>query len=252
MKKNIFKYPRCFVYASKPSYAEYEHNGLNSFLEKMYKIAMNADVLEMKDPLKAFNSAYYIAVSLYNTPYLNLCNMDHDINKSIADIFKHKASFFDYAKSEDRSFPHSLKYFFADELLVRWFVYAILYLQENKTQEMDEFLQMYVRKLNENSKLYVQLFGGMMKLDFLLKLQGIIENCEERYSTDLYPSTMMDVIDGGEWDWSDVVHRYDENTVLQFFTHFRTKEEQHRFLDWMKRYQDSYSLKPINEINEIK
>lgn len=231
---SLFNYPRCFVYAGKGNYDEYEHSGLNLFLENMYKKAMNEGVLEMKTPLKAFNTAYYLAVSLYNTPHLNLCNMDREINKSIADIFRRKMSFFDYANDGNRSFPSSLKYFFVDELLVRWFVYAILYLQKNKTEEMNEFLQLYVRKLKVCSSAYSREFRGIMNVGFLFEFQGMIENSEERYTTDLYPLMMTNVLEGEKCDWSPVVRGYDEHTILQLFSHFRTKEEQHTFLDWLK------------------
>lgn len=77
--KEAFNIPSRLVYPFKQSYDEYKHEGLNLFLKGMYEKALHNGKINFRNPLRAFNTAYYIATVLNITPDLEVSMMDENI-----------------------------------------------------------------------------------------------------------------------------------------------------------------------------
>lgn len=224
--KEAFDIPSRLVYPFKQSYDEYKHEGLNLFLEKMYKVALREGYLEFKDPVQAFNTAYYIASALYATPHLDLRVMTKEVDYALRAHLSIDNSTIPFPPG----FPSSnARLPLTHAMLVRWMVYAILFLQDSKTEAMEEYLEGYrMRLLQLGTEVYE---GNEEEIDFVGEFPGMIDSCNERFHTDLYPN--IKVAQLNESDWKNTISKYDEQTIDLLMTFFRTKEEQHAFLDWM-------------------
>lgn len=232
--KEAFDLPSRFVYPFKQSYDEYKHEGLNLFLEKMYKLALKEGCLEFKDPLQAFNTAYYIAAALNITPHLDLRVMKEQMDAVILEQLGDSPLPFPPGLK-----PSHIRIPLANRMLVRWMVYAILFLQENKTAELDDYLDMYRGRLEKWAEAYFEDNPDSEDIiDFVIKFPNMIASSQERYSTNLYPN--LKVAQLTEGDWKNHISDYDDKTVDLLMTFFRTKEEQHRFLDWMDEMNMMY------------
>lgn len=229
--KEAFYIPSRLVYPFKQSYDEYKHEGLNLFLEKMYKVALRESYLEFKDPVLAFNTAYYIASALYATPHLDLRVMTKEVSYALRAHLSIDNSTIPFPPG----FPSpNARLPLAHEMLVRWMVYAILFLQDSKTEAMDEYLEGYRMRLQQlRTEVYE---GNEEKIEFVGKFPGMIDSCNERFHTDLYPN--IKVAQLNESDWKNTISKYDVQTIDLLMTFFRTKEEQHAFLDWMYKLDD--------------
>lgn len=229
--KEAFDIPSRLVYPFKQSYDEYKHEGLNLFLEKMYKVALREGYLEFKDPVLAFNTAYYIASALYATPHLDLRVMTKEVSYALRAHLSIDNSTIPFPPG----FPSSkARLPLTHAMLVRWMVYAILFLQDSMTEAMNEYLEGYRMRLEQlGTEVYE---GNEEEIDFVGKFPGMIDSCNERFHTDLYPN--IKVAQLNESDWKNTISKYDEQTIDLLMTFFRTKEEQHAFLDWMYKLDD--------------
>ena len=229
--KEAFDIPSRLVYPFKQSYDEYKHEGLNLFLEKMYKVALREGYLEFKDPVQAFNTAYYIASALYATPHLDLRVMTKEVDYALRAHLSIDNSTIPFPPG----FPSSkARLPLTHEMLVRWMVYAILFLQDSKTEAMDEYLEGYRMRLQQwGAEVYE---GNEEEIGFVGNFPDMIDSCNERFHTDLYPNIKVDQLN--ESDWKNTISKYDEQTIDLLMTFFRTKEEQHAFLDWMYKLDD--------------
>lgn len=208
-----FDVPCHFIYRAKTSYSEYPKGGINAFLERMYKVALQSGTLQMEKPLPAFNAAYYMATALNNVPEINLRNMNGIIEKHLDSYL---------ASPDDYSVPDS------DHILCLWMTYALLYLQSNPSEEMKEFLFGFHNHLkwkidNANTKEWVQYpFAG--------QLSKMIDECNESFLIDLYPSAQK-VCDFESYDWNFLINKISQEDFEQLLTFYRTKQEQHELLD---------------------
>lgn len=225
--KEIFDLPSKFIYPFKQSYDEYKHEGLNLFLEKMYKVALKEGYLDFKDPLLAFNTAYYIASAIFLTP-----RVDFRVFKVEVDLaLLHHLGFY---KPRDVPFPPDLEIpnthcCIHNELIVRLMVYAILFLLNDKTVEMAEYLDGYRLRLEDMISDYED--DAIEGIAFGYDVLALIKSCPDRYDIDLYPNIKVAQLQDA--DWSLGLRYYAEDDILRLMTFFRTKEEQHAFLDWM-------------------
>ncbi len=238
--KDIFELNRNFIYNGKSSYGEYEHKGINVFLESMYKVALQNGVITFETPLTAFNSAYYIATALSITPYINLRNMDKAIDTALDRTLAGQVL---APQDNDTQAPWAVfppHAPLAHRILVMWMVYAILYLQKDKTIEMEEYLQGYFLRLKQMGTEYSEEEETWERIFFVSKFPDMIERCQEQYTIDLYPNLKASNLT--DQDWLLGIKSYDEDTILLLISFFRTKEEQHSFLDWMMEMYDKHEL----------
>lgn len=232
--KEVFDLPSKFVYPFKQSYDEYKHDGLNLFLEKMYKMALKEGHLDFKDPLLAFNTAYYIASAIFLTP-----RVDFRVFKVEVDLaLLHHLGFYE---PRDVPFPPDLEIpnthcCIPNEIIVRLMVYAILYLDNNKTVEMAEYLDGYRLRLEEMISDYED--DDIEGINFVYDVFALIKSCPDRYDIDLYPNIKVAQLQ--DVDWSLGLRYYADEDILRLMTFFKTKEEQHGFLDWMDEMNMMY------------
>lgn len=230
--KEAFNIPSRLVYPFKQSYDEYKHEGLNLFLEKMYKVALKEGYLDFKDPLLAFNTAYYIASAIFLTPRVDFRVFKDEVDNALL----HHLGFYE---PRGVPFPPDLEIpnthcCIPNELIVRLMVYAILFLQNDKTVEMAEFLDGYRLRLEDMISDYLD--DDIEGIAFGYNVLALITSCPDRYDIDLYPN--IKVAQLNESDWKNTISKYDEQTIDLLMTFFRTKEEQHAFLDWMYKLDD--------------
>ena len=230
----VFDLPSKFVYPFKQSYDEYKREGLNLFLEKMYKMALREGHLDFKDPLLAFNTAYYIASAIFLTP-----RVDFRVFKDEVDLaLLHHLGF--HVPSDDslpfNPGPPNTHCCIPNELIVRLMVYAILFLHNDKTVEMAEYLDGYRLRLEEIISDYED--DDIEGIAFVYDVFALIKSCPDRFDIDLYPD--INVTQLRDTDWSFGLRYYAEEDILRLMTFFRTKEEQHRFLNWMDEMNSEY------------
>lgn len=227
--KEAFELPTNFVYQFKQDYDEYKHEGINLFLEKMYKLALDGDYMMFKEPLQAFNTAYYIATALAITPHVNLRNMSDEVSAALE---KHIGIHDDPFPAVLGNHSNGVRIPPGNNLLVRWMVYAILFLQEEKSEAMEDYLEGYLARLGNMVEKFVRNCPTAEEVvEFNSKLSDMIDSCQERYHTDLYPDLKVSNLEFEDWDYG--IGEYYEKDVLCLMPFFRTKEEQHRFLDWI-------------------
>lgn len=208
-----FDLPHDFIYRAKSSYSEYPKGGINAFLEKMYKVALQSGTLHIEKPLPAFNAAYYLATALNNVPNINLRNMNGIIDTHLDSCLSFSP--FDHVAD-------------SDHMLCLWMAYAILYLQSNPSQEIKEYLFGFYNHLkwkmdNANEKEW-------SNYSFVSQFPQMIDECKESFHVDLYPSAKR-VCNFESFDWDFLMNSFTKEDFEQFLSFYRTKEEQHEFLN---------------------
>lgn len=208
-----FELPCYFIYRVKTSYSEYPKGGINAFLEKMYKVALQSGTLQMEKPLPAFNAAYYMATALNNVPEINLRNMNGKIENQL-DSFLSYGPFEPVADS--------------DHMLCLWMTYALLYLQSNPSEEIKEFLFGFHNHLkwkidNADTKEWAHY-------PFASQLSKMIDECNESFLVDLYPSAKK-VCYFESHDWNYLMNNFSREDFEQLLSFYRTEQEQHELLD---------------------
>lgn len=232
--KEVFDLPSKFVYPFKQSYEEYKREGLNLFLERMYKVALREGYLDFKYPLSAFNTAYYIASAIFLTPRVDFRVFKEEVDNA---LLHHLGG---YVPSVD-SLPFNpgipnTHCSIPNELIVRLMVYAILFLQNDKTDEMTEYLDGYRLRLEDMISDYED--DDIEGITFGYDVLALIKSCPDRYDIDLYPNIKVAQLQ--DVDWRFGLRYFAEEDILRLMTFFRTKEEQHRFLDWMDEMNMMY------------
>ena len=124
-----------------------------------------------------------------------------------------------------------------DVILCKWMAYCILHLQENMTEDLNIYLDGFRQSLQETLK----YASGKPKaaMAFAGRFPDMIDTVKERFHTDLYPSAIeVDCLTDAWWD--RIVSNLSDEDFLKMLTFYRTKEEQHAFLDWaMDRASES-------------
>lgn len=212
-----------FMYRPKTSYEQYEKNELNNLLEQMYKVAIMSGTLGATDPLPIFNVSYAIAVVMANTPNIALKNINEDILYLVVGTCQ-------YTHLRGANYN-------GDVILCKWMAYCILHLQENMTEDLNIYLDGFRQSLQETLK----YASGKAKaaMAFAGRFPDMIDTVKERFHTDLYPSAIeVDCLTDAWWD--RIVSKLSDEDFLKMLTFYRTKEEQHAFLDWaMDRASES-------------
>lgn len=120
-------------------------------------------------------------------------------------------------------------------MLIKWMVYAILTLQESKSNEMILFLDDFRSELRAANEPDEDLLHSeeYERYAFLFDLPGIIEKWPYRYHTDLRPHPLSPQYFSGDL-WVKVVRHYSLNDYKCQLRLYQTKEEQLAFLKWSK------------------
>lgn len=227
--KEAFNIPSRLVYPFKQSYDEYKHEGLNLFLKGMYEKALHNGKINFRNPLRAFNTAYYIATALNITPDLEVSMMDENISIALNEHLGKENNLFPYPSE---GYTSHQRVPLANSMLVRWMVYAILYLQEDKTTEKNSFLTRYFNDLVDMSTEFVEQDVEIEeRIRFVYELPKMINECQTRFHTDLYPNLKVSLLTDD--DWTYYIKNCDDDTVLTLMTYFRNKNEQHKFHNWL-------------------
>ncbi len=229
--KEPFAWYHNLYYGEKRSLRDFDTKNpksLDCLLKKLFMKAKRTGKLKMKNSLPAFNAAYYVAVCLANTEGIDEANLDDEIDAAINTIWME-----DYVKHQHRASIDRCPY--VERMLIKWMIYAILRLQRDHNEEIDEFLETYREKLDSitddedlvNSEEWDDY-------SFLLELPAMIEQWEYRYCTDLRPHAEHPChYDAAIWD--NNVRFYSMDDLECQLTFFRSKEEQIAFLDWAKK-----------------
>lgn len=227
--KNPFEWFHNLYYGEKNSLSAFDTKNptsLDSLLKKIYMIGRKHVNLRMKNSLPAFNAAYYVAVCLANTEGIDESNFDDEIDHAIRIIWTE-----DYNRHHQDNgacFP------FAELMLIKWMVYAILSCQESISDEMEFFLQEFRDKLitvvmNEDSF----NSGEVNELDFLLEIAEVIDDWKYRYHTDLHPHPLNPKY-YSIFTWVNHVRPYTLEELEAQISFFPTQDEQMAFLCWAK------------------
>lgn len=225
-----------YFYRRKNSYDEYEKNGLNNLLERLYKTAVLSGEISSFKPLYMFNAAYSIAVAMINFSDIALMNIhraiflivEHDVFGKYPTAYQNDYVLVtgspegDAADDDDEK----EKKYEADIVLCKWMVYSILHLQANLSVGMQEYLE------NLRSSLESVLAYGSDKqkqtLAFTRQYPKMIDAMNERFCTDLYPCANI-VIDSDLY--SIFFRKINDKNFCEILTYYPTQEEQHAFLD---------------------
>lgn len=235
---NPFKWYHSLYYGEKWNLSDFDTKNpqsLDYLLKQMYMLGHTNGYLVMRNSLPAFNAAYYVAVALANIEGIDETNIEEEINSSIRTIWHE--DFLRYHKDNSRSDDCCP---FAELMLIRWMVYAILWLQESKTEEMESFLdefgsvQMALTPFDDDPN------DKMMDEDcFLEKLPKMVSTWKYRYNTDFMPHPLHPQY-YNDYMWGKHVSQYDMSDMAWQLSFFPTTKEQHAFLDWAKEMSDKY------------
>lgn len=227
--KNPFEWFHNLYYGEKNSLSAFDTKNptsLDSLLKKIYMIGRKRVNLRMKNSLPAFNAAYYVAVCLANTEGIDESNFDDEIDHAIRIIWTE-----DYNRHHQ---DYGACFPFAELMLIKWMVYAILSCQESISDEMEFFLQEFRDKLitvvmNEDSF----NSGEVNELDFLLEIAEVIDDWKYRYHTDLHPHPLAPKY-YSIFTWVNHVRPYTLEELEAQISFFPTQDEQMAFLCWAR------------------
>lgn len=227
--KQPFEWFHNLYYGEKCSLSAFDTKNpksLDALLKKIYMMGRKHVNLRMKNSLPAFNAAYYVAVCLANTEGIDESNFDDEIDHAIRIIWTE-----DYNKHHQ---DYGACFPFAELMLIKWMVYAILSCQESISDEMEFFLQEFRDKLitvvmNEDSF----NSGEVNELDFLLEIAEVIDDWKYRYHTDLHPHP-LDPKYYSFFTWVNQVRLYTLEELEAQISFFPTQDEQMAFLCWAR------------------
>lgn len=227
--KNPFEWFHNLYYGEKNSLSAFDTKNptsLDALLKKIYMIGRKRVNLRMKNSLPAFNAAYYVAVCLANTEGIDESNFDDEIDHAIRTIWTE-----DYNRHHQ---DYGACFPFAELMLIKWMVYAILSCQESISDEMEFFLLEFRDKLitvvmNEDSF----NSGEVNELDFLLEIAEVIDDWKYRYHTDLHPHPLAPKY-YSIFTWVNQVRLYTLEELEAQISFFPTQDEQMAFLCWAK------------------
>ncbi len=227
--KEPFDWYHSLYYGEKWNLSDFDTKNpksLDALLKQLFMRAHRTGNLKMKNSLPALNAAYYVAVCVANTEGIDETNLDEEIDSSIKVIWEE-----DYSRHHKRKAPFCP---FAERMLIKWMAYAILYLQEKKSEEMNEFLSVFestlLDTLDDVNKEEPEEWDNTT---FLSALPKVIEEWEYRYDTDLRPHALHPKCYTDSM-WTNAVRHYSLNELKWQLTFFHTQQEQKDFLNWAK------------------
>ncbi len=218
---NPFSLPRVLVYTERrrSDFDTKNPASLDCLLKQMY-LAECKEAHPSINLETALNTAYYIAVCLANTDYPDEFEWSSRVMATIENAWKSTR-------------PRQEQCPYAPNMLIQWMVYAILYLQEVKSEEMNSFLSMFRQRM-ENDR-FVSLFGHIDDQScFLSSFPKLVDEWPHRYSGNLYlrPASPQQLAKG---NWSFLGCGLDVPKLEQWLRLYPTIQEQQAFLDWVKK-----------------
>lgn len=242
---NPFSWNHSLYYGEKMNLSDFDTKNpqsLDYLLKQMYMLGYKNGYLQMKNSLPALNAAYYVAVAIANTEGVDETNLEEEITTSIRTIWNE--DFYRHHKGN----PSSNQCPFAEMMLIEWMVYAILWLQESKSKEMEMFLELYVSHLmrlmpgNENIAEEIN-----EQEEFLLNLPDMVSKWQYRYQTPLIPHPLHPNY-YTDYMWTGTVSKFNINDMLWQLSFFPSPKEQHDFLDWAKKMSDKHKESDADDL----
>ena len=236
--KNPFDWHHSLLYAdkSREEYTMEKEGTLDHLLYQMYMVAHDSDGLNMSSAVKALNTAYYLAVAIYNTPHVEEKNNVGKLTYGrVSDILaeEHPKGCVDVSE--------------ADIFLVRWMAWAILKLQSAKPTGLDAFLDKFKSLIawDEDRYSYVRddysdLFEQehiksvreqWLECAFVRDFPGMIEEMEDvKFDTDLQPNAIFPYAISDEM-WLNQIGKLEFDEMEQLLRHYRTIDDQLKLLE---------------------
>lgn len=215
--KQPFEWPGWLIYPAYTQMGAYPHSepgSLNGLLYALCRIARQTGELNMHTYLPAFNTAYHLAVVVYNTQDPADCDLERDIMREIDRLNMQ------YPQEYTDRYGEQLTAYGADCTLIIMMTYAILYMQKNLPPGMGEFLSQ-LKTLYDGE--YIDLAEKC--LEKIEAVKDFVDNVE----TDLYPFFKPSAYKSEAFQWIADNLEYSEIRELLFFC--RTIEEQTLLLD---------------------
>lgn len=243
---NPFSWNHSLYYGEKMNLSDFDtknSQSLDHLIKQMYMLGYENGYLQMKNSLPAFNAAYYVAVAIANTEGIDETNLEEEINSSIQNIWNE-----DMLRQHKDSPVQKYCCPFAELMLIKWMVYAILWLQEDKSNEMESFLERYRNKLMDSmpgSEKSTEKNNEKNK--FLANLPGIVNKWEHRYKTELTPHPLHPRC-YTDYMWIGTVSKYNTNDMIWQLSFFPSPKEQHDFLDWAKEMSDKHKASDLSDL----
>lgn len=224
--ENPFKWPRDLFYAQRKRSDFNTKNtmSLDCLLKQMYMTEC-----QQEHPLvkleEAMDTAYYIAVCLANTDYVDEFDWSYPVRAQILQTWK-----------QHFPFKNTSPCPYAQETLMKWMVYAILYLQETKSEEMNVFLSLFRQSLDkaEECRQMKLQHPEDDELDFLSTFPMLIEKWPFRYGGLLSPRPKHPK-NLTKTTWEELGWRFNINMLEQALQLYPTIQEQQAFLDWVMK-----------------
>lgn len=229
--KNLFDWHHSLVYGDK-SRSEYhmdEEGSLDNLLYQMYMMAHDCEGLLMSNAVKALNTAYYLAVAIYNSPHVEEQNrMDFLISMRINEIL---------AEEHEGEQKHVT---LADSCLVSWMMYAILKLQVNKPVGLDIFLDSYLKSITWSGEVYDNTTEERKQCRFVFDFPKLLKDNEYCvFDSDLRPDANFSYgFTDGFWKKEIAELSIEELECLMRFN--RDKGSQMALLDWIQTMSEKY------------
>jgi len=243
---NPFEWYHSLYYGERWNLSDFDTKNptsLDALLKQLFMIAHRTGTLKMKNSLPAFNAAYYIAVCIANTEGIDETNLDDEIDSSINTIWEE-----DYGRNhKNKKLPCP----FVERMLIKWMAYAVLFLQKKKSDEMNEFLNLFQNKLRSiETDENLQNTEEWDKMSFLLDIPSIIEKWGHKYNTDLRPHALHPQY-YTETMWTNHVRHYTLNDIKWQLTFYHTKQEQIAFLNWAKEMSSRPQPVDFNDVDDL-
>ena len=205
-------------YNEKISMADYDTSNKESpdfLLRSIYLTGVKGKIEYSEEWLAAFNTAYFIAACINSAEIINA----RDVFKLIRSNYKDNLSTMLHFNGYDTEAICRNCAVMSVEIMI----YAILFLQAEKKQQLEKHIisyRKYLIRLRLNNTIARELINYIDKYDY-------------RYETDLQPNADFPIFysDTEVWDYVSLYTKEDYEEQLTFF---RTREKQTRFIKWAR------------------
>ena len=194
---------------------------LDHLLYQMYMVAHDCDGLNMSSAVKALNTAYYLAVAIYNTPHAEESNnVDIRTYNRVREILAEE-----HSEGWRKVTP-------ADVFLVRWMTWAILKLQSFKPVGLDIFLGKFQKMIGWNDDRDGDDQEIWSMCSFILEFPEMVEALEgSSFASDLMPNALSP-FSISDQVWKDHISGLEYEEMEQLLEHYRTMEDQFFLIGW--------------------
>lgn len=242
--KNPFEWFHNLYYGEKNSLSAFDTKNptsLDALLKQLYMTAHHSGYLLMKNSLPAFNAAYCVAVCILQSEAIDETNLDEEIDYTINTIWLE-----DYKRTHKAKVSHCP---FTELVLIKWMVYAILFLQEEKSHEMAFFLVDFRKNLevqDEDESIDADEYDWGI-IDAMNSFDETILDWKYRYRTSLRPHPLHPKFYTSKL-WIDIVRHYSLDDLKLQLALFPTIDEQLAFLNWAK--EESQKPQPMDYLDD--